>query len=264
MHHHSLTKLRIVFFRSVFFSSFYHSRLLHSTTAKLLYTATYYCALTAAASGTATSRGFIVTRRWITSSSTTTRSSFIHHRPHKLSLSHLQDKRLLSDFYRLYIPSGTPTSPTTTVTSRTMSSSSDNNKVDEVEEAKKAAALYKSSDLDGAGPSTVFDKILSGEWTSTKVYDDDQCYAFRDINPQAPTHIVLIPKQRDGLTQLSKARQDQSPLLGHLLFVAQSIGKEECPQGFRIVINDGEHGSQSVYHLHLHILGGRQLGWPPG
>mmetsp|Transcript_18496 Transcript_18496/g.28551 ORF Transcript_18496/g.28551 Transcript_18496/m.28551 type:complete len:222 (-) Transcript_18496:172-837(-) len=218
------------------------------TPAKLFYTATYYCAVTAAAS---TTRGGTVTRRWIVSSSTT--SSFIHHchRTHKLPSSlvqHVRDQPF----------------PHFSVTARNMSSSNNDNKVDEVEEAKKAAALYKDSDLDGAGPSTVFDKILSGEWSSDKVHEDDQCLAFRDINPQAPTHIVLIPKVRDGLTQLSKARDDQSPLLGHLLFVAQSIGKKECPQGFRIVINDGEHGSQSVYHLHLHIIGGRQLGWPPG
>ena len=85
-----------------------------------------------------------------------------------------------------------------------------------------------------------------------------------DINPQAPIHIIVIPKNRDGLTKLSNAREDQTDILGHLLYVAQSVGKKECPDGFRIVINDGEHGAQSVYHLHLHVLGGRQLGWPPG
>ena len=90
------------------------------------------------------------------------------------------------------------------------------------------------------------------------------CLAFRDINPQAPVHIILIPKSRDGLTKLSNAREDQKELLGHLLYVAQEVGKAECPRGFRIVINDGEHGSQSVYHLHVHIMGGRQMQWPPG
>lgn len=134
----------------------------------------------------------------------------------------------------------------------------------EVDKAKAAAAAYKSSDTDGAGPATVFDKILSGEWSSDKVHEDDRCLAFRDISPQAPVHVLVIPKNRDGLTQLSKARADQTDILGHLVYVAQSIGKKECPEGFRIVINDGEHGAQSVYHLHIHVLGGRQLQWPPG
>ena len=97
------------------------------------------------------------------------------------------------------------------------------------------------------------------------MHEDDQCLAFRDIAPQAPVHILVIPKVRDGLTQLSKAREDQAGLLGHLLYTAQSIAhQEKLDEGFRIVINDGKQGCQSVYHLHVHILGGRQLGWPPG
>lgn len=116
----------------------------------------------------------------------------------------------------------------------------------------------------GAGPETAFDNILSGKWPSNKVYEDDTVLAFRDINPQAPVHIIVIPKHRDGLTKLSNARDDQEGILGHLMFVAQSVGKKECPEGFRVVINDGEHGAQSVYHLHLHVVGGRQMGWPPG
>eukprot|EP00986_Skeletonema_menzelii_P016025 scaffold13298_cov170-Skeletonema_menzelii.AAC.1 len=144
------------------------------------------------------------------------------------------------------------------------SSSNINDMSDEVAAAKAAAAEYKSSDADGAGPETAFDNILSGKWPSTKVYEDSTVLAFRDINPTAPTHILVIPKHRDGLTKLSNARDDQEGILGHLLFVAQSVGKQECPEGFRVVINDGEHGAQSVYHLHLHVIGGRQLGWPPG
>jgi histidine triad (HIT) family protein len=132
---------------------------------------------------------------------------------------------------------------------------------DEVANAQEAAAISSSTD---SGAPTIFDKLLSGEWKSDKVYEDDMAFAFRDINPQAPIHIVVIPKHRDGLTQLSKARPDQEALLGHLMYVASQIGKSECPNGFRIVINDGEQGAQSVYHLHLHIIGGRQMGWPPG
>jgi histidine triad (HIT) family protein len=136
--------------------------------------------------------------------------------------------------------------------------------VDEISAAKAAAVQYESSDKDGAGPATVFDKLLSKEWSSKMVYEDDLAYAFHDINPQAPIHILVIPKVRDGLVKLSSARKDQTNILGHLLYVAQDIGKQHCPQGFRIVINDGEHGAQAVYHLHLHILGGRQMNWPPG
>ena len=129
---------------------------------------------------------------------------------------------------------------------------------DEVEKAKDAAASADS------GAPTVFDKILSGEWSSDKVYEDDQVYAFRDINPVAPVHILVIPKHRDGLTQLSKASAAHKELLGHLLYTAGQIGQAECPDGFRLIINDGVQGAQSVYHLHIHIMGGRTMGWPPG
>ena len=96
------------------------------------------------------------------------------------------------------------------------------------------------------------------------IISDRRMQSAGDIQPQAPVHIVVIPKNRDGLTKLSNARDDQKDVLGHLLWVAQKVGKTECPEGFRVVINDGEHGAQSVYHLHLHVLGGRQMGWPPG
>jgi len=135
---------------------------------------------------------------------------------------------------------------------------------DEVEKAKVAAEEYKLSSGDGAGPDTAFDNILSGKWPSEKVHEDDLALAFRDITPQAPVHILIIPKNRDGLVKLSNAREDQKDILGHLMYVAQMVGKKECPDGFRVVINDGEHGAQSVYHLHLHVLGGRQMNWPPG
>ena len=95
---------------------------------------------------------------------------------------------------------------------------------DEVAKAQQAAIDYEASDKDGAGPTTVFDNLLSGKWPTDKVYEDDQAFAFRDVNPQAPVHILVIPKKRDGLTQLTKAREDQKALLGHLLYVAQEIG----------------------------------------
>ncbi|KNC86307.1 hypothetical protein SARC_01531 [Sphaeroforma arctica JP610] len=110
---------------------------------------------------------------------------------------------------------------------------------------------------------TIFGKILRNEIPSVAVWSDDTCYAFRDKFPTAPQHIVLIP--RKPITQLSNAKDEDEPLLGHLLNVARKIAKQEkLTDGFRIVINDGKHGAQSVYHLHIHIIGGRQLDWPPG
>lgn len=140
---------------------------------------------------------------------------------------------------------------------------------DEVQKAQEAAAAAAAAVGGGGGgrdgqPSTIFDKIISKEIPATIIHEDDICLAFRDVSPQAPVHFLVIPKDRDGLTQLSKARDDQKDVLGHLLFVAQMLGKKECPGGFRITINDGRHGSQSVYHLHLHVMGGRQMLWPPG
>ncbi|XP_020531619.1 14 kDa zinc-binding protein isoform X1 [Amborella trichopoda] len=131
--------------------------------------------------------------------------------------------------------------------------------MDEASAAKEAAASANS-----AAP-TIFDKIIAKEIPSTIVYEDEKVLAFRDVNPQAPVHILLIPKARDGLTQLSKAEFRHSEILGDLLYTAKLVAeKEGLKDGFRVVINDGLDGCQSVYHLHLHLLGGRQLKWPPG
>jgi histidine triad (HIT) family protein len=131
---------------------------------------------------------------------------------------------------------------------------------DEVARAQAAA---------GAGAAgeevTLFDKIVSKEIPSTIVYEDDKALAFRDISPCAPTHILIIPKRKDGLSQLSKAQERHTMLLGHLMLVASKVAAQEnLSQGYRIVVNDGKEGCQSVYHLHLHLIGGKQLGWPPG
>ncbi|KAG8096175.1 hypothetical protein GUJ93_ZPchr0013g37198 [Zizania palustris] len=92
-----------------------------------------------------------------------------------------------------------------------------------------------------------------------------QVLAFRDINPQAPTHIVIIPKVKDGLTGLSKAEERHVEILGYLLYVAKILAKQEgLEDGYRVVINDGPNGCQSVYHIHVHLIGGRQMNWPPG
>ncbi|CAN6457264.1 unnamed protein product [Victoria cruziana] len=130
---------------------------------------------------------------------------------------------------------------------------------DEEASARAAASTAES------GAPTIFDKIIAKEIPSTIVYEDDRVLAFRDIDPQSPSHILLIPKIRDGLTQLSKAEPRHVDILGHLLYAAKLVAeKEGLSNGYRVVINNGPDGCQSVYHLHLHILGGRQMKWPPG
>ncbi len=108
----------------------------------------------------------------------------------------------------------------------------------------------------------LFCKMITGEIQADVVYETEHLLAFRDINPQAPTHILLIPKQHIAtLDQL-----DDTALAGELLTGAQRVAEQEglCKAGYRTVINCNTHGGQEVYHLHLHILGGRQLSWPPG
>jgi len=111
---------------------------------------------------------------------------------------------------------------------------------------------------------SIFDKIIAGKIPSTKVFEDELCFAFRDISPCAPIHVLLVPKIRGQLDQLQHASALDEPILGHLLRIAGSIAKQEnLGEGYRVVINDGKLGCQSVYHLHLHIIGGTQLSWPP-
>ncbi|WP_353259612.1 histidine triad nucleotide-binding protein [Prochlorothrix hollandica] len=110
---------------------------------------------------------------------------------------------------------------------------------------------------------TLFSKIITREIPADIVYEDDLCLAFRDINPQAPTHVLLIPKK--PIPKLSEATPDDHALLGHLLLKAKAVAEQlGLDQGFRVVINNGDDGGQTVFHLHLHILGGRFLAWPPG
>lgn len=111
---------------------------------------------------------------------------------------------------------------------------------------------------------TIFGKILKGEIPSEKVYADEEFYAFRDVNPVAPTHILVIP--RKPIPKISDATEEDADMLGRMLLVANKIAESEglSENGFRYVINSGVDGGQSVYHLHLHILGGRQMAWPPG
>ena len=117
-----------------------------------------------------------------------------------------------------------------------------------------------------AEQTTIFDKIISKEIPATIAYEDDKCLAFHDVNPQAPKHLLVIPKVRGNLSQLSKAQESDKEILGHLMYTAKVVAEQEglAKEGYRIVINDGPHGCQSVYHIHLHIIGGRQMAWPPG
>ncbi|KAG1331900.1 putative RuBisCO large subunit-binding protein subunit alpha, chloroplastic [Cocos nucifera] len=162
---------------------------------------------------------------------------------------------------------------------------------------EEASAKAAAASANNGGP-TIFDKIIAREIPSSVVYEDDKVLAFRDIDPQAPVHVLVIPKFRDGLTQLGKincilsmglkalfwndfddiwvlesgadgqhvmAEARHAEILGHLLYAAKLVAKKEgIADGFRVVINSGPEACQSVYHLHLHILGGRQMKWPPG
>ncbi|NEQ97208.1 MAG: histidine triad nucleotide-binding protein [Cyanothece sp. SIO2G6] len=110
---------------------------------------------------------------------------------------------------------------------------------------------------------TIFSKIIRKEIPADIVYEDDLALAFRDISPQAPVHILVIPKQ--PIPMLADATDTDQALLGHLLLTAKAVAAQEgLTNGYRVVINTGEDGGQTVFHLHLHILGGRSLQWPPG
>ena len=110
---------------------------------------------------------------------------------------------------------------------------------------------------------TIFSKIINREIPADIVYEDDLCMAFKDVNPQAPVHILVVPKK--PMARLVDAANDDQALLGHLLLCANKIAAEqEVGDAFRLVINNGEQVGQSVFHLHLHILAGRSFTWPPG
>lgn len=110
---------------------------------------------------------------------------------------------------------------------------------------------------------TIFAKIIRREIPANIIYEDELCLAFRDVSPQAPVHVLLIPKK--PISQLSQAEDQDQALLGHLLLIAKKIAQQEkLDRGYRLVINNGDDGGQTVYHLHVHLLGGRSMEWPPG
>ncbi|XP_068594514.1 histidine triad nucleotide-binding protein 2, mitochondrial [Brachionichthys hirsutus] len=130
-------------------------------------------------------------------------------------------------------------------------------KGDEVRLAEEASKKY------GSPAPTIFSKIIDKRIPADVIYEDEKCLAFRDVNPQAPVHFLVIP--RVPIPRISEVNDVDAELLGHLLVVAKNVAQQESlTEGYRVVINDGKHGAQSVYHLHIHVLGGRQMTWPPG
>jgi histidine triad (HIT) family protein len=112
--------------------------------------------------------------------------------------------------------------------------------------------------------SCVFCDIASGKRRGEIVYEDDRVVAFRDVNPMAPVHILVIP--REHIAGPLDFDETNEPLAGHLILVAARVAQQEgiAPDGYRLVLNQGRNGGQSVFHVHLHVLGGRRMGWPPG
>ncbi len=111
---------------------------------------------------------------------------------------------------------------------------------------------------------TLFEKICAKEIPATILHEDDRCIAFRDISPQAPQHILIIPRQ--PIPRIGMASETDEALLGHLLLTAAKVARSEgiADSGYRLIINNGPHGGEAVPHLHIHLLGGRQMQWPPG
>lgn len=112
-------------------------------------------------------------------------------------------------------------------------------------------------------PKTIFQRIIDREIPAKIAHEDDRCIAIHDIQPQAPVHVLVIPKKL--IARVAEAQEEDQALLGHLLLTAAALAKSlGLAQGFRLVINNGPHGGESVPHLHVHVLGQRQLAWPPG
>ena len=109
---------------------------------------------------------------------------------------------------------------------------------------------------------TLFEKIIAREIPASIVYEDEQCLAFKDINPAAPTHVLLVPKK--PIPRLCDASVEDQALLGHLMLAASKVAAQfGLGEAYRLVVNNGAEAGQSVFHLHLHIIGGRPLKWPP-
>jgi histidine triad (HIT) family protein len=116
----------------------------------------------------------------------------------------------------------------------------------------------------GYDDGNVFARILRGEIPCQKVFEDERCLAFRDLHPQAPVHVLVVPKAR--IARLGDAGTGDEGVLGHLLWAAGEVARREKldADGYRVVVNDGAWAGQTVFHLHVHVLGGRAFAWPPG
>ena len=112
--------------------------------------------------------------------------------------------------------------------------------------------------------STIFKQIIDGELPADIVYEDDMCMAFRDINPKAPVHILIIPKKE--IVSLATVTEEDVQILGHMMLITAKIARQEGIEesGYRVVTNINKDAGQSVFHIHFHILGGRKMTWPPG
>ena len=112
--------------------------------------------------------------------------------------------------------------------------------------------------------STIFTKIINREIPADIIYEDDEILAFNDINPQAPIHILIIPKKE--IKTINDIHSEDTAIIGKLFLIAKKIAKQVdiSEDGYRLVMNCNEYGGQSVYHIHLHLIGGRKLSWPPG
>lgn len=114
-----------------------------------------------------------------------------------------------------------------------------------------------------SAPKTLFQKIADREIPAAFVYEDDTCFAIRDINPQAPVHLLVIPRRL--IPRVAESTEDDTAVLGHLIVAAGKIAREQgLSAGFRLVINSGKQAGETVPHLHVHLLAGRDLAWPPG
>jgi len=113
------------------------------------------------------------------------------------------------------------------------------------------------------GKKTLFEKIIAREIPAKIEYEDELCIAIHDVNPQAPTHLLIIPKR--PIIRVSEAIDKDRETLGHLILIGRNLVKKcQLEKGFRLVINNGSYGGETIPHLHIHLLGGRQLNWPPG
>merc|ERR1712179_327614 len=128
---------------------------------------------------------------------------------------------------------------------------------------KMSDEVAKAQKAEPTPEPTIFSKIIDKSIPAKILYEDDDCLAFSDVNPQAPVHFLVIPKKI--IPMIEKAQESDQALLGKLMLVAKDVAaQQKLENGYRLIVNNGVEGAQSVYHLHIHVMGGRQMNWPPG